>query len=118
MKKAIKYFSRFILATLILIFSFLLIVPYFFIDEIENMVKDQASNYLEADLEFGHISIAAISSFPELKVGIAELKLVGKNAFEGVELIHVKQLDIEVDLWKVLLNQDTQTNALRLRENT
>ena len=78
MKKAIKYFIRFILATLILIFTLLLIVPYFFKDEIESMVKDQASNYLDADLEFGHISISAISSFPELQVGIAELKLVVK----------------------------------------
>ena len=114
MKKAIKYFIRFILATLIVIFTLLLIVPYFFKDEIESMVKDQASNYLDADLEFGHISISAISSFPELQVGIAELKLVGKNAFEGVELIHVKQLDLEVDLWKVILNQEYEVKYISL----
>ena len=78
------------------------------------MVKDQASNYLDADLEFGHISISAISSFPELQVGIAELKLVGKNAFEGVELIQVKQLDLEVDLWKVLLNQEYEVKYISL----
>ena len=70
MKKAIKYFIRFILATSDFYIHFLLIVPYFFKDEIESMVKDQASNYLDADLEFGHISISAISSFPELKLGL------------------------------------------------
>ena len=78
------------------------------------MVKDQASNYLDADLEFDHISISAISSFPELQVGIAELKLVGKNAFEGVELIHVKQLDLEVDLWKVLFKQEYEVKYISL----
>ena len=89
MKKAIKYISRFILAVLILIFSLLIIIPYFFKDEIADMVKYQASHYLDADLEFGDVSISAISSLPDLQVGISELKLVGKNAFDGVELIQV-----------------------------
>ena len=78
------------------------------------MVKDQASNYLDADLEFDHVSISAISSFPELKVGVSELKLVGNNVFEGVELIHVHQLDLEMDLWKVIFNQEYEVKYISL----
>ena len=114
MKKAIKYISRFILAVLILIFSLLIIIPYFFKDEIADMVKDQASHYLDADLEFGDVSISAISSFPDLQVGVSELKLVGKNAFDGVELIHAKQLILVVDLRKVLFNQKYEVKYISL----
>ena len=114
MKKAIKYISRFILAVLILIFSLLIIIPYFFKDEIADMVKDQASHYLDADLEFGGVSISAISSLPDLQVGISELKLVGKNAFDGVELIHAKQLILVVDLRKVLFNQKYEVKYISL----
>ena len=114
MKKAIKYISRFILAALILIFSLIIIIPYFFKDEIANMVKDQASNYLDADLEFGNVSISAISSFPDLHVGVSELKLVGKNAFDGVELIHANQLILVVDLRKVLFNQKYEVKYISL----
>ena len=39
---------------------------------------------------------------------------MGKNAFEGVELIHVKQLDLEVDLWKVILNQEYEVKYISL----
>ena len=78
------------------------------------MVKDQASHYLDADLEFGDISISAISSFPDLQVGVSELKLVGKNAFDGVELIHANQLILVVDLRKVLFNQEYEVKYISL----
>ena len=78
------------------------------------MVKDQASHYLDADLEFGDVSISAISSFPDLQVGVSELKLVGKNAFDGVELIHAKQLILLVDLRKVLFNQKYEVKYISL----
>ena len=52
------------------IFTLLLIVPYFFKDEIESMVKDQASNYLDADLEFGHISFQLFHHSLSYKLGL------------------------------------------------
>lgn len=114
MKKAFKYLSKLIFFLIILVFALLIFIPYFYKEEIVEMVKDEATNYIEADLKFDDVSISAISSFPELTVGLSDLKLVGKKVFDGVELINVNQLEIKVDLWKVIFNQEYEIKYLSL----
>ena len=114
MKSWVKKILKAILVIFVLLLLSLLCLPYFYKNNIAEYIKNESSNYIDADLVFDGIDVFALKSFPKLTVELDALKLIGKNKFKGVELINVQQVAVEVDLLDILIHNKYQLNKLNV----
>jgi len=88
---------------LILLIGTAVAIPYFFKDDIMAFTKQQLNNNLNATVNFADINLSLFKSFPDLHVGLHDLHITGKQAFEGITLAKIQSLNIGVNvqaLWK------------------
>ncbi len=88
--------------TIFLLILAIILIPYFFKDELKEMVIKEANKSLTAELELGDFDLTWFSTFPNLTVQLIDTKITGKGDFEGVELINAKQIKAQVKLWDVI----------------
>lgn len=96
MKKVLVVFVVLIL----LVVATLVILPFLLKDDIVNYIKNDTIN---GRIEFNEdINIGLISTFPDLNVGIRDLKVINNAPFDGDTLLSLNELSITVDLMKVI----------------
>ncbi len=61
-------------------------------------VKDVVNKSVYAKVEWTDVSISLLSGFPDLKVGLKDLSVVGINNFEGDTLVAFDQFILKLDL--------------------
>ena len=86
------------------IIALLFILPFLFKGKIVNAVKEAANNNLNAKVSFNDdISLSLLRNFPNLSLGIDNLKVVGVDSFAQDTLIDAKNIRLVLDLasvWK------------------
>ncbi len=102
MKKIVIIFSAVIGILLIGAIS----VPFLFKDKALILIKDAANKNLEATLDFKDLDISLFRDFPRLSLRLSDLKITGKNKFEGVELVAAKSIDVGVNLMDVIASSN------------
>lgn len=89
-----------LVALLLLLVAGVVVLPYFFKDDIVNYLKNESIN---GTIEFDEdISIGLISSFPDLNIGIRDLKIINKAPFEGDTLVSLKEIKATVNLMRII----------------
>lgn len=106
---------------LVLIVSTLLILPTFFKEDILQIIQQQVSNQLKAELKIGNMNLSMFKSFPDLNVTLKEVIVTGEKDFENDTLLHIPLFEASVNLrslisgdsWIVnkVLFQDTRLQA-------
>lgn len=92
-----------IAATLAVLFIILLILPFAFKGKILKMAKEGASSSVNAKITFDDdLSISLIRNFPNISVGINNLKIVGVDSFSRDTLFNAKELRLTIDINSVL----------------
>ncbi|MEY4314955.1 MAG: hypothetical protein RI977_332, partial [Bacteroidota bacterium] len=82
--------------------AILLILPFAFKGKIVSAVNDAANKNLKATVSFNpDLSLSLIRNFPNLSLGIDDLKIVGKDSFANDTLINAPHLRLVVDLASV-----------------
>jgi hypothetical protein len=94
----------------------LILIPIFFKDQIKQMVIDEVNKNLNAKLTIGDFDLTFISTFPNMTVQLNDTKLEGTEAFEGVELMNVKQFKAHVGFWSVIAGDQVEIDAIHLVE--
>ena len=94
MKKIIKITGIVIGALFIL----LLVLPFIFKGKIIEIVKKEANNMLNAQLDFSDLSLSFIRNFPNASVSLHDLSLTGINEFDGDTLLSAKEIGATIDL--------------------
>lgn len=94
MKKTITIVAS-ILGALILL---IVVVPILFKGPIERKVKAEINNMVNATVNYESFSLSLIRSFPDLRIGLKGLSVVGADRFSNDTLLAVNNLAIEVDL--------------------
>ncbi len=89
-------------------------IPYFFKDRILAEVKKAANESLNATVDFKDVSISLFRHFPKLSVGLDDLSVTGKDAFEGIHLVQCQRLDLAINLWSVLFDEQPVINGVYL----
>ena len=80
----------------------LLIAPFFFKDRILNKLREEANKNLNAVVNYDNdLSLNFIRNFPNARVSINNLSIIGSNEFEGDTLLYVKKLTAIVDLMTI-----------------
>lgn len=90
-------------AVLALLFLILLTAPMMFKGKILTAAKEAASSSVMAKIDFDDdIDLSLIRNFPNLSVGINNLKIVGVDSFERDTLFSTKNLRLVVDISSVV----------------
>lgn len=110
MKKFLKIFGGILFFLLIL----LIVLPYFFRDQIFERIKYEINNTIDAKVEIGDLSLSMIKNFPNLYVELKQLSVVGKNEFESDTLAIVGSLYTAVDLSSALSGDQVKVGAIVL----
>lgn len=110
MKKFLKIFGGFVVVVLAL----LIILPFFFKDQILEKVKTEINNTVDAKVEIGDLSLSMFKNFPNLYVELQNVSVVGKNEFENDTLAFVGSLYTAVDLGSAMSGAKIEVGAIVL----
>jgi hypothetical protein len=76
-------------------------LPFIFKGKIVEIIKVQINNQLNAHVDFTDYDLGIIRSFPDFKLQLTDLSVIGKEEFEGVKLAQIKQVDLVIDILSV-----------------
>lgn len=114
MKKFIKRFFKILGVLLLLVIAAIIILPIVFKDKIVEKVKTEANKNLNATVNFGEFDLSLFRSFPDFRLTLNELSVVGINEFKGDSLIALKTLKVDVNLMSVIKGDQYQINSIVL----
>lgn len=114
MKKFIKRFFKILGVLLLLVIAAIIILPIVFKDKIVEKVKQEANNNLNATVNFGEFDLSLFSSFPDFRLTLNDLSVVGINEFKGDSLIALKTLKVDVNLMSVIKGDEYKINSILL----
>ena len=84
------------------IIALLFVLPFLFKGKIVSAVKEAANNNLNAKVSFNDdISLSLLRNFPNLSLGIDNLKVMGVDSFAQDTLIDAKSIRLVLDLTSV-----------------
>lgn len=90
--------------SLVSLLALLIVLPFAFKGKIVSAVKEAANNNLNAKVSFNDdISLSLLRNFPNLSLGIQDVKVVGVDSFAQDTLIDAKNIRLVLDLasvWK------------------
>ena len=93
-----------------------LVLPYFFKDEIVQMIEDEVESTLDAELELGSIDLSFISTFPDFVLEMENTSLIGVGEFEELVLFRTNRLEAVLDLNSVLFGDSYVIKEINLIE--
>jgi len=86
--------------------------------KIAEIVKEQANENLNAKVDFGDFNLGLISTFPNFKFSINNVKVEGIGKFNGVELANIKNLTLKVDLMSVISGNEIKIKTILIDNPT
>lgn len=99
-----------------LIVAALIAVPFLFKDTINNKLKTEINNQLNAKVDYGSFSLSLIRSFPNFSFSLNNLSVVGVDEFKSDTLFAVKNFGFTLDLMSVINGDKYKLLALQLTE--
>ena len=107
-----KRFFRILFILIVVVVGAMVVVPIVFKDEIIAKVKEEANKNLEATVDFESVSINLFSRFPNFSFSLDELTVDGKGEYEGIRLLSVDDLGLELDLMSVISGSSIQIEGI------
>jgi hypothetical protein len=101
----------------VLILALLIILPFFFKDQILERVKTEINNTIEAKVEVGDLSLSMLKNFPNLYVELEDVFVVGNNEFATDTLAKIGRLYTAVDLGSALSGSQIEVGSIVLENS-
>lgn len=101
---------------IVLLISAAIVLPIVFKDDIIALATEEANKNLKADVELGDIDLSLFQNFPDFTLTIHNVKVTGREPFEGVELANIKAVILSLDLMSVISGDKIQINTVGLDE--
>lgn len=109
-KKTLKI-SGIVLAVLLIL---LLILPFVFKGKIVEKVKTEINKNLNATVEFGTFRLSLIRNFPNVSLGLDNLKVIGAEPFAKDTLVAIERTHITIDLFSLFGEGAYQIKSISL----
>lgn len=93
--KRISYILTGLIATILLA---MLILPYFFKDQINNTLKEIANKTINGTLDYRDVNVSFFTHFPSLTTSVHDVQLKGSAPYQDSTLLALKEVSIGVDL--------------------
>lgn len=95
-KKLLIGLGLFFITIIILV----ILLPYFFKDDIIAFVKNELNNAVETKIDFKDIDVSLIKHFPNFNANIAEFSVLGKGGNKN--LINADEISLDMDILSVI----------------
>lgn len=110
MKTFLKIFGFIVLILLLLAFIF----PFLIKDKIGEVAKEEINKNVNATINFEDISLSMFHNFPNLRLGLKDLSVVGKNVFENDTLATIGSIDVVINLLSAITGDAYQINKISI----
>src|SRR6266576_2114071 len=97
--------------TFLLLIILIIAAPFLFKDKIVAIVKEQANANLNAKVDFGDFDLSLISSFPDFRFNINDLRIIGIDQFKDDTLAYIGELKTDINLKSVLSGGPYKINS-------
>ncbi len=113
MKKFIKRFLKIFGIFLLLLIAILIAIPFLFKGKILNIAKTQINKNINAKANFKDLNLSVFKSFPDLRVQLDSLSVVGIENFENDTLVAFKSFAADLNILS-LMGDEIKINAVIL----
>lgn len=93
-----KKFLKILLIVLLSLFLIVLVIPVFFKGEIMNIAREQVNKNVRATVDWKDFSVSLLKGFPDLKVTMEDVSVLGQDKFEGDTLMAFKDFSAKLDI--------------------
>lgn len=93
-----------------------IILPIIFKDKIIAFAKDQINKQLNATVTFGDFDVSLLSSFPDFRLKMQDVKVVGKGNFSRDTLVSLPALKVDMNLMSVIKGSQYEINSIALEK--
>jgi len=116
MKKSFKIILKTLVVIIVLFFISLLIIPVFFKGALEQKLKTELNNNLNAKVDFKSFKLNLLTSFPDLGLRVDDFLIVGVDEFDLDTLISIGRLKVGVNLLSVLRKDGIEIKSVIITE--
>ena len=100
-------------AVIAVIFVLLLVLPFMFKGKILSAAQKTASESVTATISFDEdLSLSLIRNFPNLSVGVNNIRVIGQDSFQNDTLFQAKQIRLTLDLASLF----SETNPINIKK--
>jgi hypothetical protein len=110
MKKVFKILG----ITLLLIIIVIACLPFLFKGKLLDLTKEEINKSVNAKVNFGNFGVSIFSSFPNLKINLEDVTVVGIEKFDGDTLLDLKDFSAEVDIMSVISGSNIKIRSIIL----
>lgn len=100
--------------TFLLLLITAIVLPFLFKDKIIEIAKEEVNKNLNAKVTWGDFDLSLISSFPDFRFTIKDVKVVGVNEFAKDTLANLPELKLDMDLMSVISGDQYKVNSVFL----
>ena len=100
----------------LLLIAAIILIPYFFKDELKEMVIAEVNKSMNAKLELDDFDLTWFSTFPNLSIQLEGARLKGKGQFAGVTLADIKNFRADVGLWNIIKGEQIEIDAIHITD--
>ena len=110
--KRMSKFLKILAGVIIVMLALMIVVPYFFKDQILEKVKTEMNDALDATVEVGDVSLSLFRDFPNLYVEIRDVAVIGQADFQGDTLVVLNRFYTGVDLASVIRGNQLKVGSI------
>jgi len=97
-----KTFFKVLAVILVILALAAVILPYAFKGKVITLAKQEINNQINAQIDFHEMDFGLVRSFPDFRLTITNLSVVGKNEFKGDTLAFIPEIKVVFNLIDVL----------------
>lgn len=115
MKKALKIFG----IILLIFVALLMVIPFAFQSQIQDMVKRFINDNLNAKVEFSDVSLSFIRSFPQAHVSVSDLLITNFEPFKDETFLSSKNVVFTMSIKELFKNTEKEPitiNSIAINE--
>lgn len=94
MKKLFKILGVTLLAVIVLIIA----APFFFKDQIAQIIKDKLNASMDAQIDFAEVDLSLFSAFPDARLNIEGVSIINKAPFAGDTLFYGREVKLDLPI--------------------
>ena len=95
-------------------------IPYILLQSYKKDIQIKLENAIDkkvnATVEFNKLNFSFFSHFPNLTLSLQNVGIYGIDEFKGDTLANIKEIDLEVDLFKIIIEEKTELKSIALNE--
>lgn len=101
---------------IVVIIATLMIIPVFFKGDIVQIIQNQSSRYIKAELKIGDMSLSMFKNFPNLNVALKDVTIVGEKEFAGDTIVNMPLFEASVNLKSLISGEELIINRVLLKD--